>query len=161
MEPLSDDKRREIQAHLREGVLTQVAIAKLVGVHESTVSRIKSRPAEPESKINWGDKVRLILAGFMHFGISISAVARNCSASARNLQELWSDINRNAYERTYRALGYAATRLFPDSQFNPDLQLHRLEAIGRTIQQAMGSLSWAVAAKRITWIQEHGVDVAR
>jgi len=160
MQKLSDEKVREIRAHLREGVLKQVAIAKLVGVHESTVSRVKSRP-EPEPEVNWGDLVRLVLAGFLHYGLLVADVARNCSASASALKELWKDVGRNAHERTYRALGYAATRLFPESQFKPDFQLHRLEAIGRTVQQAMGSISWSVAAKREVWIREHGIDKMR
>jgi len=84
MQKLSDEKVREIRAHLREGVLKQVAIAKLVGVHESTVSRVKSRP-EPEPEVNWGDLVRLVLAGFLHYGLLVADVARNCSASASAL----------------------------------------------------------------------------
>jgi len=157
MHKVSEQKEREIRAHLREGVLNQKAIADLAGVHESTVSRIKNRP-EPEPTVNWGDKVRLVLAGFLHFGFLISDVARNCSVSSQAFRDIWNNTERNAFERTYRALGYAAARLFPENQFNPDFQLARLESIGKTTQQAMGSISWAVAAKRTTWIAEHGID---
>ena len=157
MPRIDEETREQIKTYLREGELKQVEISKITGVHKSTISRINKAMMVAEEKINWGDKVRQVLAGFLHLGYSVNKVAQNCSVSQRALSDQWRS-ESDAFERTYRALGYAAVRIFEES-LTPEMQLKRLEDIGRTLQTAMGSISWSVVAKRTVWIREHrGVD---